>query len=459
MRAAVDAVEGLADPLAARGAGGLSGASVMAAEVSLLHRRVAAAEASVEAALSSLGLRFSTSGALGRRTRYQEKSIAQLTLQASVVRAASAADATAVEQLEPYVRAVTEAPKVWAAATRALRLKVWSLGSELARSLAALGMFTQAAGMFSEMRLWDEYIQTLAERVVRERLDAAPTPEMWCYLGDFTEETRHYSTAWELSAGSRQAWEEARSELRCALGVKARGLAEARCLPFRCGRLHAAVLSAGAPRRGVVLLRRAWATLGGLFGQLRQPREALCAFREACRLRGEKHELWKSSAALAADLSMYSEAIFRGRRALETGGAPDPVLAAVLADAVVKDTRAADMTGARRLLPQLRTLLGLYTAAQPGAAQHWQTALYVERKRASTEWTKDAAALDAVSEAAAQLVEARLDSGCEPGELKRLGATVDELVHAAAERLAATAGSEGLRMVQARLRRHLEDLD
>ena len=77
---------------------------------------------------------------------------------------------------------------------------------------------------------------------------------------------------------------------------------------------------------------------------------------------------------------MYSEAIFRGRRALETGGAPDPVLAAVLADAVVKDTRAADMTGARRLLPQLRTLLGLYTAAQPGAAQHWQTALYVERK-------------------------------------------------------------------------------
>jgi len=79
--------------------------------------------------------------------------------------------------------------------------------------------------------------------------------------------------------------------------------------------------------------------------------------------------------------------------------------------------------------------------------------------RASTEWTKDAAALDAVSEAAAQLVEARLDSGCEPGELKRLGATVDELVYAAAERLAATAGSEGLRMVQARLRRHLEDLD
>mmetsp|Transcript_39360 Transcript_39360/g.124140 ORF Transcript_39360/g.124140 Transcript_39360/m.124140 type:complete len:175 (-) Transcript_39360:198-722(-) len=174
---------------------------------------------------------------------------------------------------------------------------------------------------------------------------------------------------------------------------------------------------------------------------------------------------------------MYSEAIFRGRRALETGGAPDPVLAAVLADAVVKDTRAADMTGARRLLPQLRTLLCLYTSAQPGAAQLWQTALYVERKcggsaevapllvghlaalRASTEWTKDAAALDAVSEAAAQLVEARLDSGCEPGELKRLGATVDELVYAAAERLAATAGSEGLRMVQARLRRHLEDLD
>ena len=36
--------------------------------------------------------------------------------------------------------------------------------------------------------------------MVRERLDAAPTPEMWCYLGDFTEETFYAVRRWTVAA-------------------------------------------------------------------------------------------------------------------------------------------------------------------------------------------------------------------------------------------------------------------
>jgi uncharacterized protein HemY len=98
------------------------------------------------------------------------------------------------------------------------------------------------------MQLWDEYIECLialgqrskAESVVRDQLEIAPTPSLWCYLGDLALDPSHYNTAWGLSNGScaraklalgasamrRQAWAEARAELKIALGVKAH-LAEA----------------------------------------------------------------------------------------------------------------------------------------------------------------------------------------------------------------------------------------
>lgn len=69
------------------------------------------------------------------------------------------------------------------------------------------------------------------------------------------------------------------------------------------------------------------------------------------------------SSALSPPPPLFPQAVFRGRRCLETGGTPDKSLAAVLADAVSKNKTAADETGARRVLPQLRELLQLYTQA------------------------------------------------------------------------------------------------
>lgn len=378
----------------------------------------------------------------------------------------------------------------------------WQLGTELARSLAALGMFTQASTMFGTMQLWDEYVECLiqlgerskAEEVVRERLDVQPTPTLWCYLGDLDGDEGHYRTAWDLSKGScaraklalgaaamrREAWEVAREELRAALAVKAH-LAEAWYCCAVCALKMEREVEAITDLRRVVAIDQehyqAWASLGGLFAKQKQPREALCAFREACRLRGESSALWRSAAALAADLKLYSEAAFRARRCLETGGAPDAAISAVLADAVVKDVRAADSTSARRILPQLRTLLDIHTKMEPEQPTHWQTFLYVEKAcgtprdrlplfeghlaalKSSLKWTQDSQALASVSEAAAQLVEAKLDAGCEPDVLRALSKEIGALLHGAEDKLGATEGAEGLRMVMTRLTRHLDDVD
>jgi hypothetical protein len=114
---------------------------------------------------------------------------------------------------------------------------------------------------------------------------------------------------------------------------------------------------------------------------------------------------------------------------------------------------------------------------EPSEPSHWQTSIFLERScgtaahvlplldghlsslRASLAWTSDALALASVSEAVAQLVEAKLDAGCQPAEMRALAGTVGELLHGAGNTLGATEGAEGLRMLATRLRRHLDDVE
>lgn len=75
-----------------------------------------------------------------------------------------------------------------------------------------------------------------AEEAVRARLQIKPTPVLYCYLGDLTQELEHYQIAWEHSGGTcaraklslaaakmkDEAWAEARAHLQEALKVKVR---------------------------------------------------------------------------------------------------------------------------------------------------------------------------------------------------------------------------------------------
>ena len=63
----------------------------------------------------------------------------------------------------------------------------WAVGAELARTLGALSLFTEAVRLFEELELWDEMVAGLivrqrgweAEDIVRRRRDdaRAPRPE------------------------------------------------------------------------------------------------------------------------------------------------------------------------------------------------------------------------------------------------------------------------------------------
>ena len=377
----------------------------------------------------------------------------------------------------------------------------WQLESELARTLAAIGLLTEASNLFEELELWDEFVVAMlqmgardkAEAAVRGRLDASPTPAMWCHLGDLVREPAHYQTGWELSGGScaraklalgsaamkEERWEEARGHLLEALAVKVH-FAEAWYCAAICSLKLEKTDEAMKELRRVVSLEpqhyQAWSSLGGLFSKARMKREALFAFREASKLRGDSWQLWQHVALSALDNFSIDEALFAATRSLETGGAPLPQISSLVCQAVAQDVKCYDDRTAGRLYPKAKVLIETSCRKKPEEQTHWASLLHLETKcgsragvraaltlqveelRRATNWKTDPDSLHAFAEVVAQLVEAKLEHN-ELEEVREVRKLVVQLEFEAREKLEASEGGEELRMLLARLKRHMDDDD
>ena len=384
----------------------------------------------------------------------------------------------------------------------------WHLGAELARTMAALGLLQEASKLFEELHLWEECVSAMAamghsetaEGIVRRRLEEEPTPNMCVHLGDLSKEYEEakscYTRAWELSNGScakaklklgsicmrEEKFAEARAHLQDALKVKAH-YAEAWYCSSVCLLKLEETDAALSEMRKVVALdpthHQAWSSLGGLFAKKRMKREALFAFREACKLRGDSHSLWQHASLAALDLGRFEEAIYGAMHSLKLGGQPMPQISSLVAQAVAKDVKeeggiGADIRRTRRLLPKARALLEASCNSMPLENVHWEARLHLEKECGTmvevvecnhkrlealmthTKWKEEPGALDDVSEILAQLVEAVLEVN-EPKETRRVKAIVETTLYAASDKLAATPGCESLRMLKSRIDRHDDD--
>ncbi|POM68266.1 Tetratricopeptide repeat protein, partial [Phytophthora palmivora] len=83
----------------------------------------------------------------------------------------------------------------------------YALKRDLAERYFKLGVLGSAVEICEELEMWDDVVKCYqildkpmrAEKLVRERLDVAPTPFMWVTLGDLTQDPSHYETSWTLS--------------------------------------------------------------------------------------------------------------------------------------------------------------------------------------------------------------------------------------------------------------------
>ena len=182
---------------------------------------------------------------------------------------------------------------------------------------------------------------------LHEMLETAPTPMLWLHLGDLSADPTCYEKAWTLSdnkcapaqlklasvAMKQERWGEARAHLQQALAVRTH-YPEAWYCSAICLLKQDHATEAMAELRKVIALDpthyQAWSALGGLFAKARMKREALYAFRGACKLRGDQPDLWTHAALAALDVGHFEEAIFCSQRAVGLGGAPAPQVSSLV---------------------------------------------------------------------------------------------------------------------------------
>ncbi|KAE9045399.1 hypothetical protein PR003_g2349 [Phytophthora rubi] len=218
----------------------------------------------------------------------------------------------------------------------------YALKRDLAERYFKLGVMGSAVEICEELEMWDDVVKCYqlldkpmrAERLVRERLEIAPTPFMWVTLGDLTQEPSHYETAWTLS---KQRFARAKRSLGRHYFEKGDPDAAiphyedaVRVGPMHTGawftlgavamRVHRWALSMRAFTRVVQLEPdngEAWGNLGSIHMRNQRFAEAFAVLEEALKQKRHMWQMWENYALCAMETKRYGEAMYAMHQLLD----------------------------------------------------------------------------------------------------------------------------------------------
>ncbi|ETI52547.1 hypothetical protein F442_04275 [Phytophthora nicotianae P10297] len=218
----------------------------------------------------------------------------------------------------------------------------YALKRDLAERYFKLGVLGSAVEICEELEMWDDVVKCYqlldkpmrAEKLVRERLEIAPTPFMWVTLGDLTQEPSHYETSWTLS---KQRFARAKRSLGRYYFEK--GDHEAaiphyedavRVGPMHTGawftlgaiamRVHRWALAMRAFTRVVQLEPdngEAWGNLGSIHLHNQRYAEAFAVLEEALKQKRHMWQMWENYALCAMETKRYGEAMYAMHQLLD----------------------------------------------------------------------------------------------------------------------------------------------
>jgi Tfp pilus assembly protein PilF len=218
----------------------------------------------------------------------------------------------------------------------------YALKRDLAERYFKLGVLGSAVEICEELEMWDDVVKCYqlldkpmrAEKLVRERLEVAPTPFMWVTLGDLTQEPSHYETSWTLS---KQRFARAKRSLGRYYFEK--GDVEAaiphyveavRVGPMHTGawftlgalamRIHRWALAMRAFTRVVQLEPdngEAWGNLGSIHLHNQRYAEAFAVLEEALKQKRHMWQMWENYALCAMETRRYGEAMYAMHQLLD----------------------------------------------------------------------------------------------------------------------------------------------
>ena len=210
----------------------------------------------------------------------------------------------------------------------------WGLSRLCADSYRKMGALRAALQLYDDLCLWEDIVSChvaldrvrRAERLVRARLRIAPTPALWCVLGDVTDKDLPFEAARVLSGGRCSRADLAlgqrkmrRGDIEGCIDSFKRGLRSAPgsskdwfnlgAVSMRIGRFP---LALEAFSRVVALdpsRSDAWANLGGIYLRQRHWTRSYSAYEQAIKADRKDHRIWSSFLVACIKTRNYSRAI------------------------------------------------------------------------------------------------------------------------------------------------------
>eukprot|EP01098_Paradermamoeba_levis_P013375 TRINITY_DN6089_c0_g4_i1.p1 TRINITY_DN6089_c0_g4~~TRINITY_DN6089_c0_g4_i1.p1 ORF type:complete len:794 (-),score=249.56 TRINITY_DN6089_c0_g4_i1:18-2399(-) len=221
----------------------------------------------------------------------------------------------------------------------------WELKRELGVRFMALGVLRSSLQLFEELEIWDEIIKCYllldkkekAKEIVQERLSTNPTAELWCILGDLTEDDELYEKAWEVSGhhftrakrslGSsmfkKQKYKECLENYETALKINPlyptswfmAGCAAMRLTEWKKAANCFLRVVQQEPEDG-----ESWNNLAGCYLKQELKAEALHAFTFALKFKRENWRIWENFMHLSFELEETQQAIYAFHQLLDLRG-------------------------------------------------------------------------------------------------------------------------------------------
>ncbi|XP_046430292.1 tetratricopeptide repeat protein 27 isoform X2 [Neodiprion fabricii] len=363
---------------------------VEAVQFYLYHRRIQNMEKHVEIAQHSAKLNMQLVGMLGKRTKYQQDEKAQLMLKVSTDKDnfpyRKCQDLPTALELKDDLR--LERVEYSEAA------EIIELGA--LEEAVVLAKYFQIQKSQPKDKLADEEVvpYLIAAEIIQQEIDKKPTVKLWCLLGDSTQDTKCYETAWKLSGEkssraqrhwglhyySKQNYTEAVPHLK--LSVELNNIQENIWirLGFAALQIEDWKLAANAYRHYCALEQmnfEAWNNLAKAYIKLGDKPRAWRSLQDAVKCNFDRWEVWDNLMVVSIDLGHFSEVIRCYHRILELKAHhTDVQILKILTKAIITDITDADGNPASRLLQKALELFGHLTAAVPNNASIWQ--MYAE---------------------------------------------------------------------------------
>ncbi|OAD62284.1 Tetratricopeptide repeat protein 27, partial [Eufriesea mexicana] len=275
---------------------------------------------------------------------------------------------------------------------------VWALEQMWARLMLSLGLVKGALDVFLKLELWEDVIvcynildlKHKAAEIICQEISKNPSVQLWCLLGDATQDSSHYETAWKLSKEKssraqrhwgffyfeKQNYKEAIPHLK--LSVELNNIQESVWirLGFAALQIGDWKLAATAYKRYCALEQttfEAWNNLAKAYIKLGDKAKAWKCLQDAIKCNYDQWQVWDNLMVVSIDLGYFSEVIQCYHRILDLKSRHlDIQILDILTNAVLNNINDSNGNSAQKLLSKVLELFGRITSFVPNNPDVWR---------------------------------------------------------------------------------------